>query len=75
MAALFMDLLRPTLSDTKLLEQISGRSVLGVVSLSKTPEWQHRTGQDLVRFAATAGLLLAFQVGWILWIVMRSVAD
>jgi polysaccharide chain length determinant protein (PEP-CTERM system associated) len=72
LVAWVMDLLNPTLDDTKLLEQISGRPVLGVISLSKTPEWQQRARQDFVRFAGAAGLLLAFQAGWLMWVAMRS---
>jgi polysaccharide chain length determinant protein (PEP-CTERM system associated) len=73
-AAFFMDLLRPTLADTKVLEQISGRSVLGSVSLAKTPEWQRHVSQKMVRFATAVGLLMAFQVAWVVWVAVRSVA-
>jgi hypothetical protein len=72
--ALVLDLLRPTLDDAKALEQISGRPVLGSVSLSKTLAWQQWAKKDRIRVAGATALLLTFQMGWVSWFVVRSLA-
>ena len=71
-AALAMDMLRPTLNDTKVLEQLSGRPVLGAVSVSKTQDWASHARLDLLRFAGATALLLAMQVVWVIWVATRN---
>ena len=73
-AALLLDVLRPTFDDAKSLEQISGRPVLGTVSLSRTQAWQQGARQDRIRVAGATALLLTFQLGWVSWFVVRSLA-
>jgi polysaccharide chain length determinant protein (PEP-CTERM system associated) len=73
-AALAVDVLLPTLNDPKLLEQLSGRPVLGTVTLSSTSEGLRGARLDLVRFAAVAALLLVVQAGWVTWVAARSFA-
>jgi len=72
--ALGMDLLHPTFEDIRTLEQLSGRPSLGAVSLSKTREWHRLARQDLVRFSGAAALLITLQLGWLGWVVTRSLA-
>lgn len=72
--ALVMDLLRPTVDDSKSLEQISGRPVLGSVSVSKTLAWQQGARKDRIRVAGATALLFTFQMGWVSWFVVRSLA-
>ncbi len=71
-AALMLDLLRPTVDDTKLLEQLSGRPALGTVSMSQTTEGLRLGRQDMIRFGGVAALLIVFQIGWLAWIASRS---
>jgi polysaccharide chain length determinant protein (PEP-CTERM system associated) len=71
-AALMLDLLRPTVDDTKLLEQLSGRPSLGTVSMSQTTEGLRMGRQDMIRFGGVAALLIVFQLGWLAWIASRS---
>jgi polysaccharide chain length determinant protein (PEP-CTERM system associated) len=71
-AALMLDLLRPTVDDTKLLEQLSGRPALGTVSMSQTTEGLRLGRQDMIRFGGLAALLIVFQIGWLAWIASRS---
>jgi polysaccharide chain length determinant protein (PEP-CTERM system associated) len=71
-AALMLDLLRPTVDDTKLLEQLSGRPSLGTVSLSQTTEGLRLSRQDMIRFGGVAALLIVFQLAWLAWIASRS---
>lgn len=72
--AMLVEVVFPTLRDSKLLEQISGRPVLGTVTVSKTPEWQLSARRDRLRFLATLSLLIAFQVIWLGWLAFRSLA-
>lgn len=72
--ALGMDMLRPTVDNTKGLEQLSGRPSLGAVSISKTQEWRRLAQQDLTRFASVTGLLVCLQAGWLVWVATRTVA-
>lgn len=72
--ALGMDMLYPTVDNTKALEQLSGRPSIGAVSLSKTQEWRRLARQDLTRFASVSGLLICLQAGWLIWVATRTFA-
>lgn len=72
--ALALDMLRPTLDDTKVLEEISGRPVLGSVSRSITLAGQQGARKDRLRVASAAALLLTFQLSWVSWFFVRSLA-
>jgi polysaccharide chain length determinant protein (PEP-CTERM system associated) len=74
-SALAMDALRPTVDDSKSLELISGRPVLGAVSIAKTQKWHHVARQNAFRFAGAAALLLTFQLGWVAWVAVRPLAQ
>lgn len=73
-AALGMDMVHPTVEDTKSLELLSGRPALGSVSLSKTKEWHRLARQDFVRFGGATALLLTLQAGWLIWVATRTFA-
>ena len=70
--ALAMDVLRPTIHDVASLEQLSGRAVLGTVSISRTDFANRAARQDLRRFSGAAAALATVQIGWLIWIAMRS---
>ena len=70
-SALLVDLLLPTLDNAKSLEELTGRPVLGVVSLSKTQEWRSVAKQKLIRYGGAVASLLLFQLGWVTWIAMQ----
>ena len=73
-AAFVADALHPTLGDAKVLEQLTGRPVIGAVTFAKTPEWRSGARRDLVRFSAATALLFTFQVGWAAWVATRTFA-
>lgn len=74
-AALLMDLLRPTLVDVKSLEELTGRPVIGTVSLSKTPSHQRAERTDRMRFAAVATMLMGLQIAWLTWLATHSIGS
>lgn len=71
-AVLAIDALKPTLYDTKVLEQLSGRPVLGTVSMSTTQETKRVARKDMIRFAGATALLMVLQVSWVAWVATRS---
>lgn len=73
--AIGFDMLLPTLDNTKSLEQLSGRPVLGVISLSRTQEWRSVARQKLIRYGSAVGLLLTFNVVWVAWIATRALEN
>lgn len=72
--ALALDLLRPTIHDAASLEHLSGRPVLGTISLSRTDVANLAARRDLRRFSSAAAALATLQVAWLIWIAMRSSA-
>jgi polysaccharide chain length determinant protein (PEP-CTERM system associated) len=72
--ALGLDSLRPTLADSKALEKLSGRHVLGTISLAKTPTFDRDRRKDLLRFGGVTLLLIVFQFGWLAWVASHSMS-
>ena len=71
-AAIGVDNLRPTIDEEKSLEQLSGRPVLGTVSVLVTPQGQRERHEGLMRFGIAAGFLIVVQAAWIGWIAMSQ---
>lgn len=71
-AALIADSFRPAFDEAKSLEQISGRPVIGVVSMLVTPQGLRERHARHVRFGAAFGLLLLLQTVWVVWIGVSS---
>jgi polysaccharide chain length determinant protein (PEP-CTERM system associated) len=69
--AVLADSMRPTFDDAKSLEQLSGRPVLGAVSMLVTPQGQVDKRTRLVRFGAALCVLLVLQAVWVGWIAMN----
>lgn len=67
-AAVLAGVLKPTFQDIKTLEGLTGRPVLGTVSMSISEGGARLARQDLMRFGLACGLLLVLQVTWVAWI-------
>jgi hypothetical protein len=71
-AAVLFDSLRPAFDEVKSLEQLSGRPVLGTVSMLVTPQGARQRQMGLMRFGAAFGLLIVTQAIWLAWVAMRQ---
>jgi polysaccharide chain length determinant protein (PEP-CTERM system associated) len=74
LAALTTDQIRPTLDSTADLQRLSGRPVLGSVSILLTPQRLRDRHAAAARFAIAAAMLLTLQSGWLLWLALRAPA-
>jgi polysaccharide chain length determinant protein (PEP-CTERM system associated) len=69
---LLIELLRPTFKDAAELTRVTGRQVLGAISVAVNDEYRLRMrGQGIGVLAACSGLLLV-QTGWLLWLASQS---
>jgi polysaccharide chain length determinant protein (PEP-CTERM system associated) len=71
-ATILADRMLPTIDGLAALRQMSGRAVLGSVSILVTPDIQRARRASLLRFVAGIGLLLAIQAAWVAWIAVKS---
>jgi hypothetical protein len=71
-AAVLFDNLRPAFDEVKSLEQLSGRPVLGTVSMLVTPQGARQRQAGLRRFGAAFVVLIVMQAIWVAWIAMRQ---
>jgi polysaccharide chain length determinant protein (PEP-CTERM system associated) len=69
--AVLLDVVRPTLHDDTSLELLAGRPCLGMISLSKTATWQGDRRRERLRFLSATGLLVALELGWLIWTISR----
>jgi polysaccharide chain length determinant protein (PEP-CTERM system associated) len=69
-AAIGLELVRPTFREIKSLRQLTGRPVLGSVSVVLAGGHRNRT--EVLRFAGAVVLLLILQAGWLAWIAIRA---
>jgi polysaccharide chain length determinant protein (PEP-CTERM system associated) len=67
-SALLMGHLRPMVNSVQVLKQLSGRPVLGVVSLLQTPESLGKARTDWMRLSGAFGLLCLMQSAWLIWL-------
>jgi len=72
MAALLMEVVSPTFDDVATLRRLSGRTVLGTVSMLVTPHALNERRAGAMRFAGMLGLMLALQAGWVAWVAWHS---
>ena len=70
-AALLVENLRPSVDEAATLAALSGRPVLGAVSLVTTPAGLRASRRADVRFWAVCGLLLCAQSIWVAWVAMN----
>jgi polysaccharide chain length determinant protein (PEP-CTERM system associated) len=68
LAAIAGSVLRPTFDAAKTLREISGRPVLGAVSMLITDSMRKSERVDMVRLGIAVGALLLLQGGWVAWI-------
>jgi polysaccharide chain length determinant protein (PEP-CTERM system associated) len=70
--ALVMDMMNPTLADSRSLAQLSGRPVLGTVSLLSTEQRKLQERRTWLRFMLAMSMLIVFQMSWLAWVAVRS---
>jgi polysaccharide chain length determinant protein (PEP-CTERM system associated) len=70
--AMAMDVASPTLNDALALEKLTGRPVLGAVSLTLSQDHQLARRLRMRQFLAALGLLVLFQVAWVAWVALTS---
>jgi polysaccharide chain length determinant protein (PEP-CTERM system associated) len=74
-AAVAAEMMSPTFEETSALQLMSGRPVIGVVSVLTTPKTQKgwpRTWQSQeLKFASAFGVALALQTLWLGWIALK----
>ncbi len=70
-AALLADRMAPTVVEAVALRRLTGRPVLGTVSVFATPETQRLKRQNERRFAAALASLVALQSLWLAWIAFN----
>jgi polysaccharide chain length determinant protein (PEP-CTERM system associated) len=76
LAPIVADMLRPTVDDTQALRALSGRPVLGSVSVSMTDAGSHLARDDLKRLGyavASLGMVQLVWVGWVAWATFSRV--
>ncbi len=66
--AMALDVARPTINDAAALEKLSGRPVLGSVTLTLRQDSQRAKWRRTAQFLAALGLLMLFQLGWLAWV-------
>jgi polysaccharide chain length determinant protein (PEP-CTERM system associated) len=71
-AALLMGRFRPVVNSVQLLRQLSGRPVLGVVSVLQTPEKLRKTQLDLMGLGSALGLFCLVQGVWLIWLLNHT---
>ena len=70
-AALLADYMAPTVVEAVALRRLTGRPVLGTVSVFATPDTQLARRQSQRRFAAALASLIALQSLWLAWIAFN----
>ena len=70
-AAVVADFAWPTFDEMASLRTLSGRPVLGSVSMLVTPERQREQKLNLVRFSAALAALVMLQAMWVAWVALK----
>jgi hypothetical protein len=70
-AALLVENLRPAVDEATVLAALSGRPVLGAVSLVTTSAHLRASRRADMRFWMVCGLLLVAQSAWVAWVAMN----
>jgi polysaccharide chain length determinant protein (PEP-CTERM system associated) len=71
-AALLRAKLRPVVSTPKALRELSGRPVLGSVSLLMNPEARSQQRTGAFALAGAAGSLMLAQLAWVAWVAVQG---
>lgn len=70
-ATLAVDYFKPTVSSISALERLSGRQVLGSVSLQLAPDAAIKQRVDTVKYSAALTALMLLQALWVGWMVLN----
>lgn len=70
-ATVLADQVWPTFDDAAALRLLSGRPVVGTVSMLVTPQGQQAQRVGALRFGVALALLMALQAMWLVWIAMN----
>lgn len=70
-AAVIAESLWPTFTELDALRKLSGRRVLGSVSMSATPDGERRQRASSLRFAGAFAILMTLQVAWLVWLALK----
>jgi polysaccharide chain length determinant protein (PEP-CTERM system associated) len=73
-AALLRAKLRPVVSTPKALRELSGRPVLGSVSLLMNPQALREQRAGALALAGAAGSLMLAQLAWVAWVAVQGKA-
>lgn len=71
-AAYIASALRPTVSDAKALKALSGRTVVGTVSMFVRPDQHILDRRNMTRFLTVSGVIVVLQVVWVVWVVLSK---
>ena len=69
--AVAADIVWPTFTELSTLRALSGRPVLGSVSMFATPNGKRRQRASAWWFAGAFGILMALQIAWLAWIALK----
>jgi len=72
LAAWGVSWLRPSITSERSLRELTGRPVLGRVSMALSPDMQAQTRRDHTQFAGAAGLFLVGSMAWLGWLVIQA---
>lgn len=67
-----MGWLQPSFSSERRLEALTGRPVLGRISMALSPDMQAQLRRDHVQFASATGLFFVGCAAWLAWLVLQS---
>lgn len=67
-----MGWLQPSFSSERRLEALTGRPVLGRISMALSPDMQAQLRRDHVQFASATGLFFVGCMAWLGWLVLQS---
>jgi polysaccharide chain length determinant protein (PEP-CTERM system associated) len=74
LAPTMVGFIRPTYEDAKSLRELTGRPVLGTVSLSVGKHSPQNLRSEIVLFSSAAALLVLLQLAWLAWLGTHSLA-
>jgi polysaccharide chain length determinant protein (PEP-CTERM system associated) len=73
LVVLFMGRSNPTVDSVEAMHALSGRPVLGAVSLLRNPGHLLQRRQDILRYASVMGLFVCLHLGWVMLVARHVV--
>lgn len=68
---LVIEVLRPTFKDAAELTRVTGRQVLGAISVAVNADYQQQMRSQGIGVALACGGLVVLQTGWLLWLASQ----